>query len=160
MYMRGMGTLYYDESSGEWLDDGEIDSFEAGGSPQSVPRSGYTLPQSRIPGIGPSPIARNNGQLPTASGNVNPAWTGLITSAFNTWGNVTIAKTQAEVQRAAILNRSPYFPTSPLAPYSGLPGYSPFPGISSGGTLFGMSTGTVLIIGAALAAVVLLSNRS
>lgn len=54
-------------------------------------------------------------------------WTGLISSALQTYGNIEVAKTQAEIAA----NRPPYMPGySPLnypAASGTYPGYSPFP---------------------------------
>ena len=79
-------------------------------------------------------------------------WTGLVSTALKTWGSYETAKLQSETavqlapyQQPKIL--SPYT-TSPR-PTTSIPGYSPFPGTGAGGTLFGMSMTTLLILAAA-----------
>lgn len=79
-------------------------------------------------------------------------WTGLFTTAIKSWGSYETAKLQSETQIALAPYQQPRvlspYTTSPR-PTTQLPGYSPFPGTGAGGTLFGMSMTTLLILAAA-----------
>jgi len=105
--------------------------------------------------------------MPSASGVFD--WSGLLNTAVNAWGKVETLETQKEIEIAR-LNAQRYAPQYPAQyrypstsqPYPGQPGLSPFPGSPGygGGTLFGMSMTTIMILsGVGIGAYFLLSNR-
>jgi len=105
--------------------------------------------------------------LPSAAGNFD--WGGLLNTAVNAWGKIEtleaqkdIAMANAAAQRYAAQYPAQYRYPSTSQPYPGQPGLSPFPGAPGygGGTLFGMSMTTIMILsGVGIGAYFLLSNR-
>lgn len=115
----------------------------------------------------PAPVYPAVTQPAQTGPGVNFDWTGIIKTAADAWGKITVAQTQADIAKLQAQNpyaRYPYYGSAggvyspygtPLTPtLPGAPGYLPWSGAGVGG-----SGSTILILGAAALAVFFLLRR-
>lgn len=136
MYMAGMGNA---------MDDYEAEDQTQG---QIIRDAGIPWPTG-----GNAPAS-----FPTVDFN-SQDWTGVVSNALKTWGTVRgqELQTQAQVDIArANASRYPYGMPGVLP--AGATGLYPYPGAS--GTLAGIPVNWIIIGGAAIAAIILMSGKS
>lgn len=86
-------------------------------------------------------------------------WTGTLNTVIKTYGDIQNRDAQMEIEKMRIQAqaRNPFYYNA-LSPASyGNPALNPFTG--AGGSLFGLSPNTIIVIGAAIAAMLILKKK-